>query len=219
MKIMNYKVHYERLINRAKHRSFTGYIEKHHIKPRCLGGSDSKHNIVSLTAREHFVAHQLLVKMYPDEPKLVYAAHMMTVGYNGKRVHNRMYEWLRRRHSKVLSKSMGGENHPFYGKTRPEHSRFMKNLGIRPPDMTGWKPTAKECANRAARGKIQQNFRHGRGVYSSKGLIGITDGIHYQHYDPSRRIPNGWKRGKPDSMKVIHQKSYTGNQHSQREQP
>ena len=36
------------------------YVEKHHIIPRCIGGSDHKENLVSLTAREHFVCHLLL---------------------------------------------------------------------------------------------------------------------------------------------------------------
>jgi hypothetical protein len=41
----------------------TSYVEKHHIIPRCIGGSDHRENIVSLTAREHFVCHLLLTKM------------------------------------------------------------------------------------------------------------------------------------------------------------
>lgn len=40
-----------------------GYVEKHHIIPRCLGGLDTKNNIVRLTAREHFICHRLLVYM------------------------------------------------------------------------------------------------------------------------------------------------------------
>lgn len=40
------------------------YIEHHHITPRSLGGTDEDENIVKLTAREHFICHWLLVKMY-----------------------------------------------------------------------------------------------------------------------------------------------------------
>lgn len=39
------------------------YTEKHHIIPRCLGGSCEDHNLVILTAREHFICHRLLTKM------------------------------------------------------------------------------------------------------------------------------------------------------------
>lgn len=40
-----------------------GYLEQHHIIPECLGGPDTRLNMVYLTAREHFIAHLLLVKM------------------------------------------------------------------------------------------------------------------------------------------------------------
>lgn len=39
------------------------YCECHHIIPKSLGGSDEKSNLVNLTAREHFIAHRLLVKI------------------------------------------------------------------------------------------------------------------------------------------------------------
>ena len=55
---MNYKKHYDALIVRSKIRILTGYTEKHHILPKCMGGDNSKHNIVRLTPEEHYVAHQ-----------------------------------------------------------------------------------------------------------------------------------------------------------------
>jgi hypothetical protein len=53
-----------------------GY-ELHHIIPRCLGGKDSKNNLVKLTLREHFIAHKILVKVYPDNHKLKYAVRII----------------------------------------------------------------------------------------------------------------------------------------------
>lgn len=43
------------------------YYEQHHILPRSLGGSDEKSNLVMLTAREHYIAHLLLYRMYKTE--------------------------------------------------------------------------------------------------------------------------------------------------------
>lgn len=40
------------------------YCESHHIVPRCMNGTDEKANIVNLTAREHYIAHILLAKIY-----------------------------------------------------------------------------------------------------------------------------------------------------------
>lgn len=39
-------------------------IETHHIIMRSLGGSNDKSNLVNLTLREHYVMHELLVKVY-----------------------------------------------------------------------------------------------------------------------------------------------------------
>ena len=100
---MDYSSIYNCLMDRAKNREIGGYIEKHHITPRCLGGNDSKNNLVGLTAREHFISHLLLVKIYPDNHKLVYAANMMTVG-NCR--NNKEYEWLKKRRSSVVSNQM-----------------------------------------------------------------------------------------------------------------
>lgn len=95
---MDYKKHYNTLIERARIRLLEGYCERHHIIPRCIGGIDDASNIVPLTAEEHYVAHQLLVKIYPNNPKLIYAAHMMTVGNkNHKRAPNKLYDGLRKK--------------------------------------------------------------------------------------------------------------------------
>lgn len=76
---MNYKLHYERLVERARVRVLPKevYTERHHVIPRCLGGTDEKDNLVRLTAEEHFVAHQLLVKMFPDNNNLLFAVRRM----------------------------------------------------------------------------------------------------------------------------------------------
>jgi len=111
---MNYQKHYNVLINRSsKTKPKIGYFERHHILPKCMGGKD-KNNIVYLTPEEHYVAHQLLVKIYPNEPKLVYAAKMMTVesldhSYRG----NKLYGWLKKK----------------WNKNRLEDKQWNKNIG------------------------------------------------------------------------------------------
>lgn len=94
---MNYKLIYEKLISNAKSRKLDCYTESHHIIPRCLNGSDDASNLVDLTPEEHYVAHQLLVKIYPSEPKLVYAANMMTVSTKYAKRNNKTFGWIRRK--------------------------------------------------------------------------------------------------------------------------
>lgn len=62
------------------------YTEKHHIVPKCLGGSDNDENLVRLTAREHFIAHRLLAKMCPEERGLVVAIMMMVTTLDGNKI-------------------------------------------------------------------------------------------------------------------------------------
>ena len=62
---MDYALAYNRLIAMARKRgAIDGYSERHHVLPRALGGSDDSSNLVSLTAREHFIAHLLLARMH-----------------------------------------------------------------------------------------------------------------------------------------------------------
>lgn len=104
---MNYKRIYDNLIERAKTRTIDGYTEKHHIIPRCMNGSDDDRNLVRLTPEEHYIAHLLLVKIYPDNSKLVYAANMMCVSsdsHNGERQSNKRHGWLRRKWQRHIVK-------------------------------------------------------------------------------------------------------------------
>lgn len=102
---MNYQLHYNNLINRARIRILDEYTETHHIVPRCIGGSDDKNNLVELTPEEHYVAHQMLIKIYPTEIKLILAARYMCYGNskNGGRKNNKLFGWLRRKHSIAMS--------------------------------------------------------------------------------------------------------------------
>jgi hypothetical protein len=98
---MNYQRIYNQIINQAKNRKLEGYKEKHHIVPKCLGGSNDKENLVELTAREHFLCHRLLCEIYPNNDKLWYALFLMAIGKNRHKVNDlyimssRTYEQLR----------------------------------------------------------------------------------------------------------------------------
>jgi len=76
---MNYQEIYNNLINRALSRVNKGYVEKHHIVPQCLGGTDDESNLVYLTLEEHFVAHQLLAKIHPTNTRILNIEKIMTV--------------------------------------------------------------------------------------------------------------------------------------------
>lgn len=104
---MNYQQIYNTIIERSKNRTLLEYTEEHHIVPRCLGGTDDKQNLVMLTPEEHYVCHQLLVKIYPDNIKLVNAALFMVANGMNRRS-NKSYGWLRRKWSEYMK----GSNNP-----------------------------------------------------------------------------------------------------------
>lgn len=106
---MNYQKHYDALIERARHRDIEGYSEKHHILPKCLGGSDEPENLVKLTAAEHYIAHQLLVKLHPGNEKVLYAACLMAHSPTNTRVNNKLYSWLKNRLAKTQSYRFSGK--------------------------------------------------------------------------------------------------------------
>ncbi len=80
---MNYNKIYYSIIENRKKNPYNGYTEKHHILPKSLGGNDNEENLVNLSAREHFICHLLLTKMYPVDSieynKMIKAFMMMLV--------------------------------------------------------------------------------------------------------------------------------------------
>lgn len=122
---MNYQAHYDRLIARAKGRQLDGYVEKHHVLPRCLGGGNEKSNIAELTAEEHFVAHQLLVKIHSGNIGIISAALWMAGCGN-----NKVYGWLRRRKSEAMrgNKIWVGRKHSAESKAKISAAHTGKKM-------------------------------------------------------------------------------------------
>lgn len=90
---MNYQKIYNNIINYRKHNKPFGYTEKHHIIPKCLGGLDTLENIIVLTAKEHFICHLLLTKIYSNNPKLLWAFNGMRRNpYKKRYINSKLYE-------------------------------------------------------------------------------------------------------------------------------
>lgn len=111
---MNYTKIYNKIIDKRKLHEPIGYTETHHIIPRSLGGSDNKENLVKLTAREHFICHLLLTKIYTnriEKYKMIHAFMLLSNCKSGNQeryVSSRRYEILRKLYSKVMSENQKG---------------------------------------------------------------------------------------------------------------
>jgi hypothetical protein len=91
---MNYFLVYQKLIAKAKARVCPeGYVERHHILPRALGGTDDSSNLVALTAKEHFVAHVLLAKIHGG---IMWQAVVLMSGGRNRYCNGRLFKIARR---------------------------------------------------------------------------------------------------------------------------
>jgi hypothetical protein len=148
-----------------------------------LGGSNELKNLVRLTPEEHYVAHQLLVKIYPGNGKLIWAALAMTGGGNGVgngRKGNKLYGWLRNQFIKNQT-----------GRTLPEETRRKisikskeRNQGENHPSF-GLKRSPETCAriSAALKGKLKGKKR---GPFSEEHKANISAG-------KKKLLADGWQ--------------------------
>ena len=115
-----------------------GYVEKHHIIPKCLfkentidSDPQSPDNLVFITAKEHFVCHHLLTKMTTGRNlcRMQKALSKMTC-VNGLqeryKITARLFEQIRiasgKAHSILIKGTQVGENSPNFGKKRSKET-------------------------------------------------------------------------------------------------
>lgn len=135
---MDYSKLYSNLISKRKSsplQKAPGH-EKHHITPKCFGGTDHSSNLVYLTAQEHYHAHHLLVKIYPGHEGLR-RAHWIMCHRDGIQITSRVYSnakkiaseimvdhWNKEGVREVASAAFTGELNPMFGKFGDQHGAF-----------------------------------------------------------------------------------------------
>lgn len=224
---MKYEKIYSQIIERAKHRVLEGYKETHHITPRCMSGTDEKDNLVDLTAREHFICHLLLTRIYPEHKGLRLAIWNMC---NAKRIYqgrykpnSRLYEMIRTEYRELIK----GENHPSYGRKNSDEvrekmsqiakKRFENNPGTF-KGRTHSEETRKKLSNNM-KGKTQSNHQKTRVKESLTGTKWYhkPDGTNLRAFpnDP-KIVEEGWLPGRfggksiSDNANKVKEKKYEG---------
>lgn len=130
---MDYQRIYNQIIQKAisenRVKTKNNYYERHHIIPKSLGGSNSKDNLVLLTAKEHFICHYLLVKIHKNHTlfyqKMLRAFIMLSTKntrQGDRYVNSRLYDKIK---NECYGKNgkLTKENASFYGKTHSEETR------------------------------------------------------------------------------------------------
>lgn len=138
---------YHRIITSTQNRTITeGYKERHHIIPRSLGGTDSKSNLVEVTAREHFILHYLLTKFTEgsDFRKMVNAFNMMAAGSKTKAryMNSRLYDANRKHISEIMRVNQTGAKNSQHGTMwiYERETLETKKIAIGQPYEENWLP-------------------------------------------------------------------------------
>ena len=158
---LHYLNRYNKMISYYKENISNGYMEKHHIVPKCMGGIDTLENIILLPARVHFICHYLLHKSYPDNGPLALAFAMMAVKnqYQDRKITSRFYE-----NAKIIrSKNLKGKPRPEYVKEKLRKPKNNRENYKKPKS-----ETHKENISKSLLGK-KHNWHHK--VISSQGYI------------------------------------------------
>ncbi len=104
------------------------YHEKHHIVPKCMGGTNDEENLIDLFAREHFQAHRLLALENPEVPSVIYAwwnmSHTNKANQRDYEITADEYEEARKEFCRLFS----GKNHPMFGKRGELSPMYGKHL-------------------------------------------------------------------------------------------
>ena len=107
---MNYQKIYDSLVKKNHNFQHGEYFESHHIRPKSIGGKDTEDNLVNLTAREHYIAHALLVKIAEiGGDKQAYYQNVTWENTNGNRsfrFNSRLYQAMKKQYSQLRKELM-----------------------------------------------------------------------------------------------------------------
>lgn len=134
---MDYQKIYNQIVNRARSRKLEGYVERHHILPKSMGGSNAKENLVDLTAREHFICHVLLAKIHGGK------MWMAVKGNSGKvRTEEAKYKMDASSRGKVRSES----EKEMYSRAAGGSPIIVHRLNGKSIEYLGTYPSIRECS-------------------------------------------------------------------------
>ena len=163
---MDYLRIYEEIIIARIDNTPDGYTENHHILPKAFGGTRKKSNMVRLTAREHFIAHICLAKVFggPMHSAVWAMTHEKGTSGKGVKITSRIFETLRKNFAEQSRLNMLGTNYAKGYKFTDEQRE------ARSKQRTGVKHTENTClifsaSKRASEVLYKSNVSGVKGVF------------------------------------------------------
>lgn len=167
------------------------YGEVHHIIPKSEGGDNSQENLVRLSAREHYIAHLLLAKIYKDR-NMYCAINMMRRVRDMFHFNSHLYSKMKERYSTIVSDRMKG---------------MVRRRGYHLSD------EVKKKISQANKGKVRTLEMKERMSLERKGKPSAKKGTHLsesqkeklrgrKHTEEARIKMSLAKKGKPSGRKL-----------------
>lgn len=242
---MNYQRIYDQIVDRArkeKRVKIKGgiYYEAHHIVPKCIGGEGhvrqwkTHPNIVLLTAREHFICHWLLCRIYPKNRKLGHAFWFMSK--QNAPTQKRDYTVSSRTYAEAISTLQFTEEHKEkiretrVGKKTIVHPQTKEIKYVLQEDLQTWIDLGWENTNKRKKHILCKCTNCGKAVSKQASHIkssvfcnrecyllnkGMTIGeVHVyrdtlQKFIPKNKVQeyldNGWQKGRKSLQKEVLQ--------------
>lgn len=192
--ILNYSHfnHYLNFIESRKKRNFPigNKKEIHHIVPKSLGGSNFKQNMITLTLREHYIAHLLLAGVF-KKGMLQALMFMVTVRNTefGGFISSRGYQRLRNDFYEYFMKERLNFSHMrWVNKEDEEYLIYEDQLEV----------------------YLSKGFEKGRKKAFNKGYRLINDGVNHKYVPPdqlSKYLSRGWVVGATEQAYLNHKQN------------
>lgn len=171
------------------------YHERHHIVPKCMGGTNEEENLIDLFAREHFIAHKLLAQENPDNEKLTFAWSCMAFKKNNRQ---QRYELTPEEYEEARI--------AFSNVNRGKHLREETKIKIS-ESLTGRSSTELQRNASRVNGKKNRGRKH---TEEEKKKIGIGNNGKILSKETREKLSNA-KKGKRTTSRLTPVAQYDSN--------
>lgn len=218
-----YYLRYIKFIEYCRKHPPQNYKETHHILPKSLGGENDQTNLIKLTARQHFIAHWMLWKIYRNHKMtLAFWSMRMIKGDRDFKINSKTYQLLKEEHSLIQSEHMK-LNNPMKNlltSDKIRKHRLGKSLSEETKqkisESTKGRPKSEETKRKmseSSKGKPKSeshkqslrnnradfsgknNPMYGRSVVKERNLKWYTNGFENE-FIPEGTHKEGWLRGR-----------------------
>ena len=196
---------YFKMISNATNRTLhpDTKIEKHHIIPKSLGGSDDKENLINLTLREHYIVHLLIIKALKKnshKAKMMFALGLMTRVRLEHNFNSRLYEKFKTKYRDSPSKR--------YYNAELDHILVVfddEQIEIPSGYVAGIRPHSEEHKQKLRKPK-RVGHKSGSTTKGKNNYINDITGETIRCIKENAPFGDGWRQG--NSTKGISKPSY-----------